>query len=234
MAHPLTLAAVDTDGAIREAADGLGRDTRGDVLRRAGMVGAGVAGGGILLAALVPEARAATKRDVSILNFALTLEYLEAAFYTEAVKMGALDGETLRFAQVVGAHERAHVAFLRKALGSAAVKRPSFNFRGTTEDQATFQATAIVLEDTGVRAYAGQAGRLDSAALLTAAVQVHSVEARHASWMRHIVGQRPAPRAFDPPLTMAQVLAAVKQTRFIVQAGDMGASDGGSGPSFTG
>jgi rubrerythrin len=158
----------------------------------------------------------ATPNDVSILNFALTLEYLETAFYEEAVRKGALEGETLKFAKIVRNHERGHVTLLEGALGSAAVKRPRFDFKGTTEDARTFRATSIVLEDTGVQAYAGQAGRLDDPAILTTAVRIHSIEARHAAWIRHIVGKVPAPRAFDEPLTRAQVLAAVGQTGFIV------------------
>jgi rubrerythrin len=158
----------------------------------------------------------ATSNDVSILNFALTLEYLETAFYEEAVRKGALDGETLKFAKIARNHERGHVNLLEGALGSAAVKRPRFDFKGTTENARTFRATAIVLEDTGVQAYAGQAGLLDDPAILTTAVRIHSIEAGHAAWVRHIVGKEPAPRAFDEPLTRAQVLAAVRKTGFIV------------------
>jgi rubrerythrin len=158
----------------------------------------------------------ATTNDVSILNFALTLEYLETAFYEEAVRKGALEGETLKYAKIARNHERGHVTLLEDALGSAAIKKPKFDFKGTTEDARTFRATAIVLEDTGVQAYAGQAGLLDDAAILTTAVRIHSIEARHAAWIRHIVGKEPAPRAFDTPLTKAQVLAAVGKTGFIV------------------
>ena len=158
----------------------------------------------------------ATTNDVSILNFALTLEYLETAFYEEAVLKGALEGETLKYAKIARNHERGHVTLLEDALGSAAIRKPKFDFKGTTENAGTFRATAIVLEDTGVQAYAGQAGLLDDAAILTTAVRIHSIEARHAAWIRHIVGKEPAPRAFDTPLTKAQVLAAVKKTGFIV------------------
>jgi rubrerythrin len=158
----------------------------------------------------------ATTNDVSILNFALTLEYLETAFYEEAVRKGALEGETLKYAKIARNHERGHVTLLEDALGSAAIRKPKFDFKGTTENARTFRATAIVLEDTGVQAYAGQAGLLDDAAILTTAVRIHSIEARHAAWIRHIVGKEPAPRAFDTPLTKAQVLAAVKKTGFIV------------------
>jgi hypothetical protein len=212
----LTLEAVDADGAIREAIDGVKGDTRAAFLAKAGLLGGGVFGGSALLALMSDDAHASHTGDRAILNFALTLEYLEAAFYTEAVEMGALDGELELFARVVGRHERAHVKALRAALGRYAVKRPRFNFRGTTEDAEGFAATAQVLEDTGVSAYAGQAPLIRDNAVLKAALAIHSVEARHAAWIRDINGTEPAPNAFDPALTKRQVLRAVAGTRFIV------------------
>ncbi len=189
--------------------------TRGQFLTRAG-----IAGGGALVASfgLDPAlaAAATSKGDIAILNYALTLEYLEAAFYTEAEEMGALSGELALFAQVVGEHERAHVKALKAALGRKAVKKPKFNFRGTTEDAAKFAATAQVLEDTGVAAYKGQAAAIRSTAVLNAALAIHAVEARHAAWIRDINGNPPAPAAFDKALTMKQVLSAVAKTKFIV------------------
>lgn len=91
---------------------------------------------------------AIAKSDIAILNFALTLEYLEAAFYAEAVSKGNFSGETKVFADVVAAHEAAHVRFLRKALGAKAVKKPKFALKDTLTNVAKFQATANVLEDT--------------------------------------------------------------------------------------
>lgn len=212
----LSLAAVDADGAIQETMDAVAGDTRAAFLAKAGLLGGGVFGGSALLALMADDAEASPASDRAILNFALTLEYLEAAFYTEAVEMGVLDGELALFARVVGRHERAHVRALRAALGRYAVARPRFNFRGTTEDADAFAATAQVLEDTGVAAYAGQAPRVDSNTVLRAALAIHSVEARHAAWIRDINGEEPAPAAFDEALTKRQVLQAVAGTRFIV------------------
>ena len=212
----LTLEAVDADGAIREAIDGVKGDTRAAFLAKAGLLGGGVFGGSALLALMSDDAHASHTGDRAILNFALTLEYLEAAFYTEAQEMGALDGELALFARVVGQHERAHVKALRAALGRYAVKRPRFNFRGTTEDVDAFVATATVLEDTGVAAYKGQAPLIRNNTVLAAALAIHSVEARHAAWIRDISGEPPAPDAFDPALSKRQVLRAVASTRFIV------------------
>jgi hypothetical protein len=210
-----TLEQVDRDGAIQEAVDKVSGDSRASFLTKAVVATGGLIGGGAVLGALASPAAAATKKDVAIANFALTLEYLEAEFYTEAVRKGALRGPTRRFAQIVGAHERAHVAALKKMLGRAAVAKPRFNFAGTTENQSKFRQTAVVLEDTGVAAYKGQAGRIDSNAILKAALAIHSVEARHASWIRRIAGMSPVPAAFDRPKSMGQILAAVKGTGFI-------------------
>ncbi len=236
----LTLEAVDVDGAIRETAEAVAGDTRAGFLAKAGLLSGGAFGGSTLLAFTAEAAQAQSRSDVAILNFALTLEYLEAAFYTEAEEMGALDGELALFNQVVAAHERAHVRGLRSALGSAAVKSPRFDFRGTTESASAFTSTAIALEDTGVQAYSGQAPRIKSDAVLVSAGRILTVEARHAAWIRDIAGQDPAPRAFDRPLTMRQVLAAVAETRFIRPARRrrrrQGGSNTGSGtsPRFTG
>ena len=224
-----SLEEIDADGAIAEGADRVSGDSRADFLRKAALAGGGVVGGGALLGTLATNASAATRNDIAILNFALTLEYLEAEFYTRAERGGALRGRTLEFARVVGAHERAHVAFLKKALGRDAVAKPRFNFRGTTQNQTAFQRTAQVLEETGVKAYKGQAPRIDSDAILVAAAKIHSVEARHAAWIRHIRGTLPAPNAFDKPATKAQILAAVRRTGFIVQP-----RRERSGPALTG
>ena len=240
----LTLERLDVDGAIRETAEAVAGDTRAGFLAKAGLLGGGAFGGSALLALTADSAHGQARSDVAILNFALTLEYLEAAFYTEAEDMGGFDGELALFTRVVAAHERAHVSGLRSALGRAAVKRPRFNFRGTTESASAFTATAIVLEDTGVRAYAGQAPRVKSDGILAVALAIHTVEARHAAWIRDIAGQDPAPRAFDRPLTMRQVLAAVADTRFVVPArrrrrrqngsDDDGNTNTGTSPRFTG
>ena len=211
----LDIETIDTDGAIRETQEEA--MTRSTAVRRAAAFGGAFLGGGALLGMLAPGAKAAglSKGDVAILNYALTLEYLEAAFYAEAVAKNALAGELKVFAKVVGEHEAAHVAGLKQVLGGKAVKSPKFDFQGTTADPAKFAATAQVLEDTGVAAYKGQAGLVKSHTILVAALSIHAVEARHAGWIRAINGAAPAPNAFDAPLSMKQVLSAVKKTKFI-------------------
>jgi ferritin-like protein len=217
MSDVLRLEELDVDGAIQETADQVDPFTRASFLRKAGIGVGAVAGGGAVLGALPSIASAGVAAsDVAILNFALTLEYLEAAFYTEAVNKGNFSGEVGKFASIVRAHEAAHVAFLKGALGKAAVKKPNFNFKGTTTDEAKFKATAQVLEDTGVAAYLGQVGNIKSKKILGAAGSILPIEARHAGWIRNINGVSGAPRAFEGGRTKKQILAAVKGTGFIV------------------
>ena len=207
---------LDVDGAVREAADKVDGVTRGSFLRRAGIGAGAVVGSSAFLGALPSIASAGVaKSDVAILNYALTLEYLEAAFYNAAVKGRALKGDAAKFAKIVSAHENAHVAFLKKALGSAAVKQPMFDFKGTTTNQGKFLATAQVLEDTGVAAYLGQVGNIKSKQILGAAGSILPVEARHAGWVRQLNHVSGAPLAFEGPKTKAQILSAVKGTGFI-------------------
>jgi hypothetical protein len=210
----LDLDALDRDGALREAEDGLPRETRKDFLL------ATLGGGAALTALAIAEpASAQSKSDVAILNYALTLEYLQSAFYTEAERRNALrTGLARQTTRVLGAVERAHVKALQDALGAAAVKRPSFDFRGTTEDEDAFIKTAVAFEDLGTAAYKGQAHRLDSPALLAAAVSIHSVEARHAAWIRYLAGAPPATSALDEPKSMAETRRLVASTGFIVEA----------------
>ena len=208
---------LDQDGAIREQAEQVDGDTRASFLKKAGLGAGAIAGSGAFLGAFPALAGAGVaKSDVAILNFALTLEYLEAAFYSEAVAKGNFSGELGRFAKVVKAHEVAHVAFLKGALGAAAVKRPKFDFRGTTTDQDKFKATAQALEDTGVSAYLGQVGNIRSKKILAAAGSILPIEARHAGWIRNINNVTGAPKAFEGARTKKQVLAVVKSTKFIV------------------
>ncbi len=210
---------LDTDGALQETAAAVIGDDRASFLRKAAFGGAAVVGGGSLLGMLPSVASAATPAsDVAILNFALTLEYLEAEFYAGArANAGIFKGDTRNFVDVVARHEATHVAFLKKALGSAAVKKPKFNFKGTNNtNQATFQKTAQLLEDTGVSAYLGQVGLIKTKSILGAAGTILTVEARHAAWIRNIRKAPPAPVAFDAPKSKAKILAAVKGTGFIV------------------
>jgi hypothetical protein len=133
---------------------------------------------------------------VDVLNFALTLEFLESTFYTMGLgKSGLIPASDIAIFQQISKHETAHVAFLQSVLGSSAVAKPTFDFtaKGKYADvfsnYDTFKAVSQAFEDTGVRAYKGQAPNLMSdATILTAALQIHSVEARHAAEVRRLRG----------------------------------------------
>ena len=124
-----------------------------------------------------------------ILNYALTLEFLEAAFYKQAVANQAF-GSGREPQAVCRGRRRSRGAptskFLKGALGSKAIKSPKFDFGDTVADQAKFAATAQVLEDTGVSAYLGQVKNVFQPGVLSAAGTIATVEARHAAWIRFI------------------------------------------------
>src|SRR5215212_9935774 len=219
MSDLIKLELVDADGAVQEAAEAAGLD-RADFFKKAAVAGGGFLAGGVLFNGFVSPAAAAIstkkrskKNDVKILNYALTLEYLEAEFYRQAVANNAFSSEQYKqFGTVVAEHEANHVSFLRNALGKAAVKKPSFDFGDTVTDPAKFAATAAVLEDTGVAAYAGQGPNILQKPVVVAALSVHSVEARHAAWIRFLNGATPAPLDFDKAKTEKAVLKAVTAT----------------------
>ena len=234
----LSIEQVDVDGAVGEAAhdaaEALEGDTRLGFLKKAGLAGGAFVGGGALLSALTPAAATAAgkgrppakfgKGDIGILNYALTLEYLEAAFYNEATsnnkRKSFLKGaQANAFLKQTTNDENAHVAFLKKALGKKAVAAPKVDFGSTTSSEASFIKTAVALENTGVGAYSGQALNIASPAYAAAALSIWSVEARHASVAGLLL--KPTPKnispdgAFDEPQTAAQVLKAVEATGFL-------------------
>jgi Ferritin-like domain len=224
MHDELSVVEFDGDEAVAEAMAGLddAGQTRGAMFRRAGAAAGGL---GVAMALLggsgVAGARqgGSKKNDIKILNFALTLEYLEAAFYAEALARGGFSGSVLNFAQVVAGHEATHVATLKGVLGAKAVASPSFDFKGTTRKWSTFLRTSKVLEDTGVAAYQGQAPLIHQNAVLGPAGAILAVEARHAAWVRDLLyagkSVKPAPESFSTPMSMSAVLSAVKKTGFI-------------------
>ena len=210
-----TLAEVDVDGALQETAAAAFPGTRTTFLHRS--VAAVVVGAGSLFAADRAEAAetATTKNDIGMLRFDLVLEYLQAGLYTEAERLGALTPKTLGWARVVGAHERAHVAALKGLLGRNIVPSPTFNYGDVTSDEQAFIRTAVGFEDLTAALLKWQAPRLDSRSIIAAAVMLHSVETRHAAWIRHLIGLRPAANAFDKPASQARMARLIASTNFV-------------------
>ena len=173
-----------------------------------GALAAGAAYGASAVAPFVGSALAASP-DVDILNFALTLEFLETAFYEKGKTVG-LSGQAKSLAKSFGDEEAEHVAALTKAItasGGKPVKEPTFVF--PVKDQKSFLKLAYVLENTGVGAYNGAAPSLRSKPLLAAAGSIVQIEARHAASIALLTGMSITPNgAFDKPLTKKQVLAA--------------------------
>ena len=133
---------------------------------------------------------------VDVLNFALTLEYLEDEYYRTGLSSGVIAAADQPIFSQISAHETAHVALLKGVLGASAVAKPTFDFTagGTLDpfhNYDMFKALSQGFEDAGVRAYKGQAANLISDdAILSTALQIHSVEARHASAVRRLRGQK--------------------------------------------
>jgi hypothetical protein len=235
MPSKINLQEIDVDGAVTEAhAEAVDTlepgDTRLGFLRKTALAGAGAMSAGAVLGTLAAPALAAGagrppasfgKGDVGILNYALTLEYLEAAFYNGASAANmSLSGQANAFLKIATRDENAHVKFLKEHLGSKAAKEPKFDFKGANTSPSMFMATSEVLENTGVHAYSGQALNIKSPAYVKAALSILTIEARHASvigLLNEPAGNDITPDGpFDTPYTASKVLAAVKSTGFIV------------------
>jgi rubrerythrin len=179
-----------------------------------GALAAGALYGATAVTPLIRKAFAkGSTGDIDILNFALTLEYLEAAFYAEAARVQGLSSEVAGYVKTFGDEEQEHVDALRatiRDLGGMPVEAPGVDFGDAFSSADKFIALAITLEDTGVSAYNGAAPMIDSKDLLATAGGIVQVEARHAAAIRYAAGEDPAPEAFDPTLTEDEVLAAVQ------------------------
>lgn len=119
-----------------------------------------------------------------------------------------------RFARVVSAHEAEHVGALKAVLGEDARSKPDFRFGDAVTKEDRFAAAALTLEETAAAGYIGQAANLTEESILAVA-RIVAVEARHAAWIRNIVGRLPAPQAFDPAKTAAEVANTLERTGFV-------------------
>jgi len=153
-----------------------------------------------------------TSGDLAIVNYALTLEYLEAQFYDKVIASGLFSGSPyLSTLKTFGSEEHQHVAALLKvamSMGTPAAK-PTGKF--PLQSAASVTKLAATVENLGASAYLGQAGNIKSKEILAAALAIHTIEARHAATLNTVLKMSPTPDgAFAKPMTMSEVLAAVK------------------------
>jgi rubrerythrin len=198
-----------------------GVDRRELLLRSAAIFGAGT-----LLTSSLSAQTAPT--DLTLLNYALTLENLEAAFYTQGLSQfssadfgnstfiqnfgSAIGGDVYSYLSLIRDHETQHVRTLQSlitSLGGTPVKPCTYSFGYKTADD--FVMVAAVLENTGVMAYDGALSQITSSTLKTAAATIATVEARHASYLNLLTGVSPFPASFDTAATSAVILAAAGQ-----------------------
>ncbi|MGI9184268.1 MAG: ferritin-like domain-containing protein [Solirubrobacteraceae bacterium] len=163
------------------------------------------------IAACGGSSSSSSSGDLKIVNYALTLEYLESEFYAKVIKSRLFHGQSLSVIKTFGHEEHEHVAALHKlakSLGTPAAK-PKGKFPIKNAGQVT--KLASVVENLGAAAYLGQAGHIQSKEILAAALAIHSIEARHAATLNLLLKKSPTPHgAFAKPASMSYVLKAVK------------------------
>jgi rubrerythrin len=163
-------------------------------------------------AATATNAAAPSGGDVGILNYALTLEYLETEFYEKVIAADLYKGKVASLIKTFGAEEQAHVSALKAAvtkLGGTPVTQPNGKFPVENANQVA--ELAYTVENLGAAAYLGQAANIQSPEVLASALAIHSIEARHASTLGTLVHKPLTPNgAFAVPASMATVLVAIK------------------------
>jgi hypothetical protein len=217
------------EGAVME----LARDDveRKRFLRMAGKtIGAGAAASGLAAfiaacggssspssstpAASAPSTSTSTSSasgDLAIVNYALTLEYLEAEFYDKVIASHLFSGSTLSTLKTFGSEEHQHVAALKKVAGSLGTPAAKPTGKFPLHSASAVAKLAATVENLGAAAYLGQAPNIQSKEILAAALAIHTVEARHAATLNTVLKLSPTPDgAFGKPMNMSQVLAAVK------------------------
>ena len=191
---------------------------RRSFLKYAGLVGVGAGfavSSGLLTA---PLAGAATTRidmsDVDILNYALTLEYLESDFYAKGLQAGLLSDRELELITPIGDHEKQHVAAVTgavKAFGGTPVAKPKITYpAGTFDSRDKFLSNASMFEELGVTAYHGQVPLIKDKDVLASAASIAGVESRHAAVIATLINGNPFPNPIEKHASMADILAAVK------------------------
>lgn len=190
---------------------------RRSFLKYAGLVGvgAGLVAGGTVFAA--PFAGAKTMgiemTDVDILNYALTLEYLESDFYATGLAAGLLSNRDLELVTPIGDHEMQHVAAVTAAVtafGGTPVAKPKITYpAGTFDSRDSFLKNASVFEELGVTAYHGQVPLIKDGDVLSSAASIAGVESRHAAVIATLIAGNPFPNPIEKNASMDQILASV-------------------------
>ena len=182
----------------------------------AGAAGVAAGGGWAGVELLSGQGASGSLDDATPLALALALERLQSAFYAEAVSGGALDGELLDFATTAQNHEAQHAGLLT-ALVTGAPGEPEYDFGGDTADPDAFGDSAARLEDLAVSAYNGLIPGLSRRGLAVAS-RIVTVDARHAAWVRAILGRDPAAAATDKALNADQVIRRIRATGYLREA----------------
>jgi rubrerythrin len=181
------------------------------VCRRALLLGGAALGGTAITGApRMTTAASFGEDDLRALNLLLLVEHTQVAFYTEALRHDAIKGELLRYTRQVASQEDEHLGFLKRLLGGQADRKPGFDFGDATREADAFVAAATELEDLAVEAYNGRGSHV-SRDVLAEAAKIVSVEARHAAWIRSIVGVLPAPDATDSARSRDEVLEGLSR-----------------------
>jgi ferritin-like protein len=159
----------------------------------------------------VSSSSSGSSGDLGIVNYALTLEYLESQFYDRVVASGLFNGKNLSVIKSFRAEEHAHVAALKGVAAGLGTPAPKPTGKFPLHNAAQVTKLAATVENVGAAAYLGQAGNIKSKQILAAALSIHTVEARHAATLDLLLKKSPTPDgAFAKPMSMKQVLAAVK------------------------
>lgn len=194
-----------------------------------GLVALGTLAPGTIAGLALGQAAAADEGDLGILNYALTLEHFEDALYrglgsgqlanmmlSYRFKSTLISGNAMTYVKAFGDHEHTHVVALtqtiRKLGGTPVAEQPCYNLfalLGYPTDASSILKVLVTVEDLGAAAYLGAAPLVKSPDVLTAAVEIHTVEAEHATAWRALAGYDIVPFAFATPMTKTQVLATV-------------------------